>query len=131
VPEILCLLVEHQGVQQSLAVTVAGPGLYRLEESIFLSEDELTCGDVVEGHIVDGTLIIQQRVARSPFVRREYVLSAAVIHHPEFEELKQGIVQVGGMWEILFGGLFFVHLPPDAALDVEAMLWRMGKISHD
>lgn len=114
-------------VNLSLVVTPLGGNLYRLEESILFSEPELDFGDTVEGTLEGSHLQIHRRVSRSPHQRYDFVLTRIDVAHPRLRTLKEEIIEAGGMWEQISGGVFVVHLPRDSCLDVRAELNRFGR----
>ena len=117
--------VTYQGVSLHILVTPIGENMYRLEESILLADEELECGDIISGTIEAGRLTISARIRKTPLVRYEFLLSKAIVGSKDLDVLKDQIIEYGGMWEQIAGGMFVVHLPKDCMLDVENELGRI------
>jgi hypothetical protein len=110
-------LVYENGDSEQLALLRVGPDLRRLEESSF-------AGDAVYGDIIrvremdDGTLLFIEITNRSNFVTRSWILSADALATERIQSILKSVMKAGGMWEIAFGGLLMVHLPPDIAKSI-------------
>jgi len=48
-----------------------------------------------------------------------------IIESQEFENLKKDVENEGGDWEIVFGGIFIVHLPKESSYDVHKNLQKV------
>ena len=110
-------LVYENGDSEQLALFRVSPDLRRLEESSF-------AGDALYGDIIrvremdDGTLLFIEITERSKLVSGSWVMSADVIATERVQSILKSVMEAGGMWEIAFGGLLMVHLPPDIAKSI-------------
>jgi hypothetical protein len=107
-------LVYENGDSEQLALVRVGPDHWRLAESSF-------AGDAVYGDIIrvkevdDETLLFIEITDRSNLITRSWVLSAEVLATERIQSILKCVMENGGMWEIAFGGLLMVHMPPDIA----------------
>src|SRR5260370_217956 len=71
---------------------------------------------------VNGVLLFRRVAMRSPWRHCGWVLRKANVESAPFEAFQQAIEAHRGVWERVFGGVFFAHLPPDTDFDPEAAL---------
>ena len=106
------------GSKQTLALIPLGDGLYRLEWTPLLVEQELFLGDVIEAETQEnGELAFRRLVTPSSWHHWQWILSKEVIESPAFEALQGTIKKLGGEWERYLGGVILLHLPPGVPLD--------------
>jgi len=104
-------LTFQDGSSERLLVTPLGPNLYRLEESSALGE--ASYHDIVETEPqTDGTLRFIRVATPSGLKTVSWILSKVKIESPAMSALLDKVISVGGFWEIIFGGVLLVHLPP-------------------
>ncbi len=116
--EVVSLIFADEGVTESLLVTPLAQNLFRLEESPL--NDELAFYDVIEGERQGDGNVIFQRVAKKSEMRRfSYLLNNQIIDSMQFQSLQQQVMEIGGNWERLFGGIVIFSLPSEGTLDVE------------
>ena len=114
---VRCRLVYENGDSEQLALFRVAPDLRRLEESSF-------AGDAVYGDIIrvkemdDGTLLFIEIADHSKLITRSWLFSAEVLATERVQSILKSVMESGGMWEIAFGGLLMVHLPPDIAKSI-------------
>jgi hypothetical protein len=107
-------LIYENGDSEQLALTTIGPGLRRLDESSFV-------GDALYGDIIrvkemnDGALLFVEVAERTTLVSKSWIMSADVLKSERMETILKDVMRIGGMWELAFGGLLMVHLPPKVA----------------
>ncbi len=107
-------IVYTNGDSESLLLSCAGAGLFRLEESSLLGEAQYH--DIIRASSkADGSLEFRGVVALSGFHTEEWILSKSLIESPEFRSVLAWVMSVGGNWEQAFGGLLLVHVPPHHA----------------
>lgn len=122
-PEELDVQVRHGAFRGSVLVEpLPSDGLFRVLVHPVISE-EFDFDDVVELRSYGPDLFDFVRVVeRSPLARQEWVLSKAVALSQGLRQLGAEVIEAGGYWELALGGVFFVALPADSAVDPEARL---------
>jgi hypothetical protein len=117
-----------------LSVTPLGDNRYRAEESAMSlgeSEQIIRYGDIIELEPTSAQEALFLRVAESsPYQSCTYVVSTGLIFTDEFREFEARLVSVGGHYEVVFGGLLIVHVPPNAAIDVQDELNKMPSVAN-
>jgi hypothetical protein len=90
---------------------------YRLEESP-VSGDNLRYRDVIEAEPqADGCLRFLRLVEKSPFRISVYFLPKNVIDSQQFQDVLKRVLEIGGNWEIVFGGVVYLHVLRAKAFD--------------
>jgi hypothetical protein len=85
-----------------------------MEESSILTEARFH--DVIRASPQnDGSLLFQSVVSKSGLHLEERIVSKVRIESEEEQALFGWIMSVGGMWELVFGGWLFLHVPPHLA----------------
>ena len=106
-------------------VTSMGPGVYRLEESPLCSE-VASFGDVIEAEQDDvGRLRFRRVVSRAELRTYRWLLPKRIVESEEFRVFCDTVIQAGGMWERVLGGVVMVHLPPSSDYDPEVEIKRI------
>jgi hypothetical protein len=107
-------IVFENGDSESLLVTPMGPDLFLLEESFVFGEGRFH--DVIRASAnEDGSLLFHEVVSTSGLHTEERTLSKSLIESAEVQDLLAWVMNVGGMWEQIFGGVLFLHVPPNLA----------------
>ncbi len=103
-----------------LLMTPLGNGQYRLEETPVLLEEPLFFRDIIQAsrHLGRG-LNFQQLVEKSGLRVYDFLLPLEVAGSEELQVFLRRIKGDGGHWEVVFGGIVIIHLPPASALDPE------------
>ena len=116
------------GASEGAFVEPVGPCLYRLEDTpIFANReaDPIHAGDVVEVEPQpDGSYLIVRIAQRSPMRHFSWAVPRVFVESPQYREYTSDVEAAGGAWQGLFGGLLWVHLPPESSFDAEAELSR-------
>lgn len=108
-------------VENEVPVTHLYGGIYRLEGSSAFGEVYL--GDSIEVEPAgDDTFRLVRVVERSGYQVRSVGVSRAAAESDELARLCAMVEAEGGAWERMMGGILIFHLPPGAALDVDAAL---------
>jgi Domain of unknown function (DUF4265) len=98
-------------------VTLIRESLYRLETTPFI--EDVSYGDVIEVEKQqDNTYLFKRIVEKGNFKTHSWVMSSAIIESEPFKELLNKVLQSGGMWENVFGGVVMIHLPHNSDFDV-------------
>lgn len=84
---------------------------YCLESLVFINLDLYGCE--IEAEERDGKLIFLRILKQSKFKTHVYVWSQEYLASQKVKGIKNRIVEVGGDWEQVMGGVFFIHLPED------------------
>jgi hypothetical protein len=104
----------QDGDSESFLVTPIGAGLYRMEESSVFCEARYL--DTIEAEPqTDGKLRFVRVVTPSGLRTGSYILSPAQVESPALNALLDKVLAAGGNWEKVFGGVLFLHLPPEHA----------------
>ncbi|HEX2836108.1 MAG TPA: hypothetical protein VHW00_24095 [Thermoanaerobaculia bacterium] len=99
---------------------------HRLAATPLSSSTDARFGDVIE-LAAEGPIWRFVRVAEaSPFVTLEFLLSREVAESEAFGRVLDHVRDQGGIWERAFGGMVFVHVPPETANDVKSRLAELG-----
>jgi hypothetical protein len=92
-----------------------GDGRYRLTATALSMPGRFRFGAVVEAVAdADGSLVVDRLVERSPFRSGATGLSGKEIDSTALDALKAKVLDAGGNWEQILGGIFIVHLPEAA-----------------
>lgn len=117
-----------------LSVTPLGDSRYRAEESALSpreSEQVIRYGDVLELDLTSAQEARFLRVAESsPYETFTYLVLTGLVFTDEFKEFGIRLAAVGGQYEVISIGLLILHVPPNAAIDVEDELNRMPKVTN-
>jgi len=125
----------NDATQEGILVTPLGDNRYRVEV------DVISCmlldrprdyvplprwGDVVEAReIGPGRVQFVRVVERARMRRFQWVISRALIESPELDRVLSKIMDLGGNWERVFGGVVIVYLPRGCDYDLWADLKRL------
>lgn len=113
----------ENGDSEDMAVTKIGPDLYRLEESLFV-------GDAVYGDVIrckptkDGSWLFEEIVERSKLKTQTCIMSRELLASDAVRSILDSVMEAGGMWEQVFGGVLIVHTPAEIT---EAVSDRLKK----
>jgi hypothetical protein len=106
-------------VVEMLRATRVDEGTYRLEQSSGFGE--VFYGDVIEVSLLDPTGLSRfvRVVSRSGLKVSTFILTEQILESERLQVLLHRVAAVGGNWERVYGGVLFVHLPPDTDIDIE------------
>ena len=108
-----------EGVTVSVPLSPVGDRLYRLD-GVPVFAESAAFGDVIEAVPGDGGRLRFVRVAEPGGWRTfDYMLPAYKLDGEWAQSLLAELLERGGHWERVFGGLLFVCLPPGLDLDPE------------
>jgi hypothetical protein len=119
------LLVDN--ATEGVEVECVGNGLYRLEDSLISAweDSSVYAGDVIEAEpLPDGTHRLVRVVERSPMRHSFWILPRRYRESSEFDAFLAAVDAAGGRWESVWGGMLWVHLPPESGFDAEGALAR-------
>jgi hypothetical protein len=97
------------------------------EDTFKLMENPLMNCRINYGTIVkvaprqDGELVFTKIVRVSNFKTRQFFLNGSLNETELRIKLGQPVLDAGGMWEVVFGGICFVHLPRDGNFDLDEL----------
>ena len=113
-----CFRVLYEsGDSEHAAMTKLGTDLYRVEESLLLSE--AVYGDVVRCEpMADGALLFEEITERSKLTTQSWVMSADLLVSDQVRSTLAFVMESGGMWEQVCGGCLIVHTPAEIAQTV-------------
>ena len=133
-PEPLDVMIEQlpSGAAGPALVTPLGNDQYRIEGDtlcFFVAEDPrewrraARCGDVVEARAIDDhTLGFVKVVTRARLRRLQFLITPAVAQSSRLERVLARVMELGGYWDRVFGGIVTIHLPRDCQYDPLAEL---------
>ena len=115
-------------VTEDIALTPVEGGQYRAECSCFMGEPQVFYGDVIEIKPTGERSGKFLRVVKWSGLRVScHIIGKSIIVSDLLQALLDKIMQVGGNWERVFGGVLLVHLPESVALDVDSELQAIAK----
>lgn len=79
----------------------------------------------------NGELIFTKIVRASNFKTRQFFLSASLNETELRTKIGQPILDAGGMWEVVFGGICFVHIPKDSNFDLDEFFKKNNYYSSE
>ena len=121
-------IVFDDGSSENLLLTAVGPDTYRAEESSMLSLLIDGVGAVRYKDLIqlrtqsDGSLRFVKIVTPSGLKTNSWILPKDTIESQGFRPILDSVMELGGNWEQVFGGVLLVHLPPEVADSVEARI---------
>lgn len=122
----ISLVISEDGAPEQLLVKPLGPDRFVLLQTPFFvdtEEWEVFFGDEIETELgTDGAHQFVRVTARGQFSHHTWTIPRYFAGSPEFEEYRSAVVEAGGEWESVFGGILFVHVPHDSTFDAEAEL---------
>ena len=102
---------QRESCEETIPVANEGSRQWRLLATPIMSE-MATYGDVVEGDVNSGGILVVERVVkRSGFVRTCRAPGARFFESELGRELLGQVIESGGHWERLFGGVLILNLP--------------------
>ena len=103
-------IVFADGNIEELLVTPVGPNLYRLEESSALGE--IKFHDVIETEMeANGSFRFVRLISRSELETVTCVIPENQFESPRVSAFLRKVIDLGGYWEKMFGGIVVFHLP--------------------
>jgi hypothetical protein len=113
------------GDSETLLLTPVGENLFRVEESLFVTD--AVYRDVIRvTETQDGALLFVEIAERSPLVTNSWILSQALIQSDAVQAVLKRIMKQGGNWEQVFGGGLIVHTSPEMAEEVNEHMCRIA-----
>ncbi len=113
------------GDSETLLLTPVGGDLFRLEESSFVTD--AVYRDVIRAtEAEDGALRFVEIAERSPLVTNSCILRQELIKSEAIQSILERIMEQGGNWEQVFGGMLIVHTPPSTAKEIEDQIRRIA-----
>ena len=126
--ESVPITLRADGVSEEVYAVPVSPRLYRLEETPIMAnreDDPVHAGDVIEVEpLPDGTHRLVRLVERSPMRHFSWTVPRRFVESEEYGRFGAAVEAAGGWWESAFGGLLWVHLPPESPFDPAAELSR-------
>jgi hypothetical protein len=119
----ICFDAEGREIE-ILDVTPVDNDKYRIEETPIFNPG-VTMGDIIRVKEDKGVYYYQETVQKSPFKRYAWLLSKEAVDSAEIEAFKKRISGNEGKYELIFGGLFVIHIPKDTFIDVDAEMNRI------
>ena len=96
------------GDSERLLLTPVGENLFRVEESLFITD--AVYRDVIRAtETQDSALLFVEITERSPLVTNSWILSQELIQSDAVRSVLKQVTDQGGNWEQVFGGGLIVH----------------------
>jgi hypothetical protein len=111
---------KREQVTGNLYVTALGDNCFRMSENDILN-CRLTLGTEFQTRVNEsGTHEIIRILKDSPFVTRRFLLNSQFTA-ADYQVLGDEIVKKGGFWQVDFGGIATINLPPACDLDLDSL----------
>ena len=118
--ELIPGLAEEDELSEFLRVVQIGPRRWRILESPVFSE-AVTWGNVVEADIDDNCLVIE-KIAEPHQFRTIRTMVSHMFYFSDFgKAFLDRVMELGGMWEIIFWGILILNLPEGHADELGEM----------
>jgi hypothetical protein len=119
-PEDVQLHIPAEDTTVDVSVEALGQGRYRLT-NFPIGACRLRFGDVIEARLLpDGVLEYVRRVERTPFKIYSYIVSSKAVESETLRRLLDKVLDLGGHWERVFGGVLLIALPKGVEWDPES-----------
>jgi len=69
----------------------------------------------------NGELILSKIIRASDFKTRQFFLSDSLNESELRIKIGQPIIDAGGTWEVVFGGISFIHIPKNSSFDLDEL----------
>jgi len=103
------------GSTEQLSLTLLGSGSYRAEESS-LVDDSINLGDVIAN---EGGIRFLSVSQKSSYTTLRWTISKSAAESEGLPRFLKQVVEVGGLWEQVMGGLLILHIPQSSAFDAK------------
>jgi len=114
----------NEGATERVTVSQVAANRYRIDCAPL--SDCLSFGDVIEADTVGpGKLVFRAVVERSRWTAYSWVLARELIESPAMTDYLARITELGGHWDILFGGLLHIFLPAEVDHDPKREIQRL------
>jgi hypothetical protein len=114
-------------ITEDLPLTHVEGNQYRVEFSSLLADPRVFYGDVIEINPTgENSADFVRIVKRSGFLVSCSLVGQKITGYPSFQGLLDKIMQLGGNYERVFGGVLIVHLPASADFDVDKELQNIA-----
>lgn len=69
----------------------------------------------------NGDLVMSKIIRASDYKTRLFMLSRSLNEMELRTKIGQPILDAGGMWEVVFGGIAFIHIPKDSSFNIDEL----------
>ena len=115
-------IVSQDGGSETVAAEQIGTDLYKLLENPILS-CRINYGTTIKATANEkGELTLSKIVRLSEFKTRQFLLSASFTESEIREKIGNPIINVRGFWEVVMGGIAYVHIPRTSDFDLDKLL---------
>jgi hypothetical protein len=116
------------GITEDIPLTHVDGNQYRVGFSSLLADPQVFYGDVIELNPTgENSADFVRTVKRSGFLVSCRLVGQEIVESSLFQGLLDKVMQLGGNYERVFGGVLIVHLPADADLDVDGELQTIAR----
>ena len=129
-PEIRMIKIrDRDGAYETVAAEQVSDDKYKLLETPVLS-CRINYGTTIKVQPDEkGELEMVKVVRASDYRTRQFILPS--LSEPELmNKLGNPIRDAGGLWEVVFGGIIFIHMPRDSEFDLDALFKSVGGVTE-
>ncbi len=120
--EIKMILINgSDGTSESVAGEKIESGIFRLMENPILN-CKINYGTVVK--VIEdknGDLVLSKIVRASNYKTRQFILSSSLNESDLRTKIGQPILDAGGYWEVVMGGIAFIHILKDSSFSIDEL----------
>lgn len=116
---------DQDGAYETVAAEQESSDTYKLLETPALS-CRINYGTTIKVQADEkGELEMVKVVRASDYITRRFMLPS-LSKTELMEKLGNPILEAGGLWEIVFGGIIFIHMPRTCQFDLKAFFTTVG-----
>jgi hypothetical protein len=128
--ELIPDLEDEDDLSEFLKVVQIGPRRWRILESPVFSE-AVTWGNVVEAD-VDGRCLVIEKIAEPHQFKTIRTMVSRMFYFSDFgKAFLDKVLELGGMWEIIFWGILILNLPEGRAEELEDLFAAACREAHE
>ena len=129
-PEIQMIKIRDQdGAYETVAAEQVSDDTYKLLETPALS-CRINYGTTIKVQPDEkGELEMVKVVRASDYKTRRFILPS-LSNVELMEKLGNPLRDASGLWEVVFGGIIFIHMPRGSQFDLEALFRSIGSVTE-
>jgi hypothetical protein len=123
---VTLLITDTDGSKESIAAEKISESTYKLLENPIFS-CKINYGTIVKAVLdEEGNLIVTKVIRASDFKTRKFILPDNPSSNEFSKKIGNRIIDVGGTWEIAFGGVAFLHIPRNLEFDFKSLFSQLN-----
>jgi hypothetical protein len=115
----------ERGSSETVAAEQLTPDSYRLVENPVFN-CRINYGTVIRAREENGSLVMSSILRASTFKTRQFFIDPNYNTVDWGKQIGNPIIEAGGMWEIVMGGICFIHLPKTSTFDLDNFFQDKG-----